>query len=150
MTETKEVLYEVKDRIATITLNRPDKRNSINASILIGLTLGFDQADKDIAVSAVILIGAEGHFCSGADLGGDSFSGQQSFLEVHEGRGQFAQLLLKMNQCKKPILAAVEGYCLAGGMGLCLSSDIIIASEDTNSAPLKSNAAFGPTWSPQS
>ena len=81
-------------------------------------------------MSAVILIGAGGNFCSGADLGGGGFSGRQSFLEVHEGRGHFTQLLLKMNQCRKPILAAVEGYCLAGGMGLCLSSDIIIASED--------------------
>ena len=130
MTETKEVLYEVKDRIAIITLNRPDKRNSINAGITSGLTLGLDQADQDPGVSAVILTGAGGNFCSGADLGGGGFSGQQSFLEVHEGRGHFARLLLKMNKCRKPILAAVEGYCLAGGMGLCLSSDIVIASED--------------------
>jgi len=130
MTEAKEVLYEIKDRIATITLNRPDQRNSINAGIIAGLNLGLDQADQDPGVSAVILTGAGGHFCSGADLGGSGFSGQQSFLDVHEGRGHFARLLLKMNRCRKPILAAVEGYCLAGGMGLCLSSDIVIASED--------------------
>lgn len=130
MTETKEVLYEVKDRVAIITLNRPDKRNSINAGIISGLTLGLDQADQDPSVSAVILIGAGGNFCSGADLGAGGFLGQQSFLDVHENRGHFARLLLKMNQCRKPILAAVEGYCLAGGMGLCLSSDIVVASED--------------------
>jgi enoyl-CoA hydratase len=130
MTETKEVLYEVKDRIATITLNRPEKRNSINGGIISGMNNGLDQADQDPGVSAVILIGAGGHFCSGADLGGGGFAGQQSFLEVHEGRGHYARLLLKMNQCRKPILAAIEGYCLAGGIGLCLSSDIVIASED--------------------
>jgi len=128
--ENKDVLYEVKNRIATITLNRPDKRNSINAGITAGLTQGLEQADRDPEVSAVVLIGAGGNFCSGADLGGGGFSGQQSFLEVHEGRGHFAQLLLNMNRCRKPILAAVEGYCLAGGMGLCLSSDIVIASQD--------------------
>jgi len=127
----EEVLYEVQDRVATITLNRPDTRNSISAGIRAGLSEGFDRADQDPGVSAVILTGAGGNFCSGADLGGGgSFSGQQSFLDVHEGRGQFAQLLLQMNKCRKPILAAVEGYCLAGGMGLCLSSDIVIASED--------------------
>jgi enoyl-CoA hydratase len=130
MAENTEVLYDVKGRVATITLNRPEKRNSINAGIMIGISRGLDQADRDPAVSAVILIGAGGHFCSGADLGGGGFSGQQSFLEVHEGRGEFAKVLLKMNQCRKPILAAVEGYCLAGGMGLCLSSDIVIASEE--------------------
>ena len=130
MTETREVLYEVKDRIAVITLNRPDQRNSINGGIIAGLNLGLDQADQDPGVSAVILNGAGGHFCSGADLGGSGFSGKQSFLEVHEGRGHFARVLLQMNRCRKPILGAVEGYCLAGGMGLCLSCDIVIASED--------------------
>lgn len=130
MAETKEVLYEVKDRIATITLNRPEKRNSINGGIISGLNQGLDQADRDQGVSAVILIGAGGNFCSGADLGGGGFIVQPSFLEVHEDRGHYARLLLKMNQCRKPIVAAVEGYCLAGGIGLCLSSDIVIASED--------------------
>ncbi len=130
MTETNEVLYEVKDRIATITLNRPEKRNSINGGIISGMNQGLDQADRDPGVSAVILIGAGGNFCSGADLGGGGFIVQPSFLEVHEDRGHYARLLLKMNQCRKPIVAAVEGYCLAGGVGLCLSSDIVIASED--------------------
>jgi enoyl-CoA hydratase len=130
MTETSQVLYEVKGRIATITLNRPETRNSINPVITSGLSNHLDQADQDPGVSAVVLTGAGGNFCSGADLGGGGFSGQQSFLELHEGRGHFARLLLQMNQCRKPILAAVEGYCLAGGMGLCLSSDIAIASED--------------------
>ena len=130
MAETNEVLYEVKDRIATITLNRPEKRNSINGGIISGMNQGLDQADQDPGVSAVILIGAGGNFCSGADLGGGGFIVQPSFLEVHEDRGHYARLLLKMNQCRKPIVAAVEGYCLAGGVGLCLSSDIVIASED--------------------
>lgn len=129
MTEA-EVLYEVKDRIATITLNRPEKRNAINAGITTGLNQDLDRADQDPDVAVIILTGAGGNFCSGADLGGGGFSGRQSFLEIHEGRGQYAQLLLKMNKCRKPILAAIEGYCLAGGMGLCLSSDLAIASED--------------------
>ena len=49
---------------------------------------------------------------------------------MHEDRSHYAGLLAKMNKCKKPILAAVEGYCLAGGMGLCMSSDVVIASEE--------------------
>ena len=130
MTEVKEVLYEVKDRIATITLNRPERRNAINAGIINGMSQGLDQADQDPGVSAIILTGSGGHFCSGADLGGGGFAGQQSFLDLHEDRGHYAQMLLKMNRCRKPILAAIEGYCLAGGMGLCLASDLAIADEE--------------------
>ena len=131
MTNSEEVLYEVKDRVAAITINRPESRNSLNANVIYGIGNYLDQANKDQEVGAVVLSGAGGKaFCAGADLAG-GFFGQESFLEVHEGRGDFAELLVKMNKCKKPVLAAVEGYCLAGGMGLCLSSDLVIASDDS-------------------
>jgi enoyl-CoA hydratase/carnithine racemase len=129
MSETNEVLYEVKEKVASITINRPDRRNALNPNVMAGLSKCFDQAGADPSVSAIILAGAGGNFCSGADLGG-SFGGDQSFLDMHYDRGHYAELLVKMNTCKKPILAAVEGYCLAGGMGLCLSSDVAVASED--------------------
>lgn len=132
MSETREVLYEVKDKTATITINRPERRNALNPNVMEGLNRYLDQAGSDPNVSAVILTGAGGNFCAGADLGG--FSAEQSFLDMHEDRAYYADLLVKMNRCKKPILAAIEGYCLAGGVGLCLSSDVVIASE---------NAQFG-------
>jgi enoyl-CoA hydratase/carnithine racemase len=129
MSGGKEVLYEANERIATMTLNRPERRNAINAGIIDGMNRGLEEADRDPEVSVVILTGSGGHFCSGADLGGGGFSGQQSFLDLHEDRGHYARLLLNMNKCRKPILAAIEGYCLAGGMGLCLASDLVIADE---------------------
>ncbi len=129
MSENQEVLYDVKDKVATITINRPKRRNALNPGVMQGLNQYLDQAGADPDVSAIILTGAEGNFCSGADLGG-SFGGDQSFLGMHNDRSHYANLLVKMNACKKPILAAIEGYCLAGGMGLCLSSDVVIASED--------------------
>lgn len=129
MSENQEVLYEVKDKVVTITINRPKRRNALNPDVMAGLNKYFDQAGEAPDVSAIILTGAEGNFCSGADLGG-SFGGEQSYLDMHYDRGRYADLLIKMNKCKKPILAAIEGYCLAGGMGLCLSSDVVIASED--------------------
>ncbi|MHC4355718.1 MAG: enoyl-CoA hydratase/isomerase family protein [Planctomycetota bacterium] len=129
MSETQEVLYEVKDKVATITLNRPERRNALNPGVMGGLNQYLDEAGADGGVSAIILTGAGGNFCSGADLGG-GFSGEQSFLDLHYDRGNYAALLVKMTKCKKPILAAIEGYCLAGGMGLCLSSDVVIAAED--------------------
>lgn len=129
MSENQDVLYEVKDKVATITINRPKRRNALNPNVMADLNKYIDQSNEAPDVSAIILTGAEGNFCSGADLGG-SFGGEQSYLDMHYDRGNYAGLLIKMNQCKKPILAAIEGYCLAGGMGLCLSSDVVIASED--------------------
>lgn len=124
-----EVLYEIKDKTATITINRPERRNSLNDNVMVGLNDYFDQAAADPSVSAVVLTGAGGTFCAGADLGG-SFGADKSFLDMHEDRSYYAGLLVKMHRCPKPILAAIEGYCLAGGMGLCLSSDVVIASDD--------------------
>ncbi len=129
MSENPEVLYDLKDKVATITINRPKRRNALNPGVMAGLNQYLDQSDADPDVSAIVLTGAEGNFCSGADLGG-GFGGDQSFLDMHNDRGNYANLLVKMNKCKKPILAAIEGYCLAGGMGLCLSSDVVIARED--------------------
>ena len=129
MSENHEVLYDVKDKVATITLNRPERRNALNPGVMAGMNKYLDEAGADSGVSSILLTGAGGNFCSGADLGG-SFDADQSFLDMHYDRGHYAALLLKMNACKKPILAAIEGYCLAGGMGLCLSSDVAIASED--------------------
>jgi enoyl-CoA hydratase/carnithine racemase len=129
MSENQEVLYEVKDKVATIIMNRPQRRNALNTNVMAGLNQYLDEAGAASDVSAIILTGAGGNFCSGADLGG-GFGGDQSYLDMHYDRGHYAELLVKMNKCKKPILAAIEGYCLAGGMGLCMSSDVVIASED--------------------
>jgi len=129
MSENREVLYEIKDKVATIAINRPERKNALNPAVMADLNKFLDQAGSAPDVSAIILTGAGGNFCSGADLGG-GFSGEQSFLDMHYDRGHYAELLVKMNSCKKPILAAIEGYCLAGGMGLCLSSDVAVASED--------------------
>jgi len=131
MGNSEVVLYEVTDYVATITINRPEARNALNADVLKGLNTAVDRADEDNDVRVIVLTGAGGKaFCAGADLGG-SFTGQESFLEIHRARSDFPRVLNRMNQCRKAILGAVEGYCLAGGMGLCLSCDIVIASDDS-------------------
>jgi enoyl-CoA hydratase len=127
----EHVIYEVRNRVGWITINRQEARNSISEGVLAALNHLIDGAAEDAETSAFVISGAGGKaFCAGADMG-NTFAGKQSFLEMHEGNGKFAKLLAKMNQCKKPILAAVEGYCLAGGMGLCLSCDLVIASDDS-------------------
>ncbi len=131
MTSTDEVLYGVADRVATITINRPERKNAINDGVLSGLRRYLDQAAADAQVGTIVLRGADGNFCAGADLGGGLVGdAPPSFLELHHGRGSYARLLLHMNACPKPILAAIEGYCLAGAIGLCLASDIVISRDD--------------------
>jgi enoyl-CoA hydratase/carnithine racemase len=128
MSGTQEVIYGLSERVATITINRPERRNAFTPEVMAGLSRYLDRAGADPQVGAIILTGAGDHFCTGADLGG-GFGSEESFLDQHQDRGRYRELLLGMNQCPKPILAAIKGYCLAGGMGLCLSSDVVIAHE---------------------
>ncbi len=130
MSATDEVLFTVDDRVATITINRPDKRNALNGAVISGLHRLLDEVSDRSDIGAAVLMGAGGTFCAGADLGSGLATEPMSFLDEHEGRGDYARLLRHMNSCKKPILAAIEGYCLAGGMGLCLAADMVIAAEE--------------------
>jgi enoyl-CoA hydratase/carnithine racemase len=131
MTSTDEVLYTVADRVATITINRPDRKNAINEAVTAGLRGCLERAAADPEVGSIVLRGAGGNFCAGADLGSGLMSGARpSFLELHQGRGEYARTLVEIMACPKPVLAAIEGYCLAGGIGLCLASDIAVARDD--------------------
>ncbi len=124
------VLYEVKDHIARVTINRPEARNAISPEVSVRLRELLQKAREDTEVRVVILSGAGGRaFSAGADLGSGMFQQDQSLLERHEGRGAFAEIFKEMNNLGKPIIAAVSGYCLAGGFGLALACDLIIASE---------------------
>ena len=127
------VLYEVKDHIARITINRPEARNALSPQVTDGLQELFRKAKEDRDVRVVVLSGAGGRaFSAGADLGGGMFQQDQSFLDRHEGRGLFAEIFRTMNGLGKPIIGAVSGYCLAGGFGLALACDIIIATDDSS------------------
>jgi enoyl-CoA hydratase/carnithine racemase len=126
-----QIIYEVKNRVGWITINRPEAGNAMSEDALAALNFLIDGASTDIETNALVIRGAGGKaFCTGADLG-NMFKTDESFIDMHEGRSRFSRLLAKMNQCKKPIIAAVEGYCLAGGVGLCLSCDLVIASDDS-------------------
>jgi enoyl-CoA hydratase len=113
------VRYETEDRVAVITMNRPDKRNAINVDMREGLFAAFERARDDEDVWAVIITGAGGNFSSGHDL---TMIGERA----RPGRST-DDLYLLMRSVWKPIIAAVEGYCLAQGAGMALCSDIRIA-----------------------
>lgn len=126
------VLYATKDQVARITINRPEARNALSPEVIEGLAATLLRAKQDPDARVVVLTGAgDEAFSAGGDLGGRGLR-PQGFLEQHEARGRFAELFRIMNGLGKPIVARVNGYCLAGGFGLALGCDLIVASNDSS------------------
>src|SRR5919197_3989899 len=124
----EELLYEVDAGIARVTLNRPDQRNALNGELLAALVEAMKRARDDEAVRAVVLTGAgEKVFCAGADLGG--FGSDTPLVEKHFASDLFLEFFRLMPRLGKPSLCALNGHVLAGGMGLALSCDLLIAKE---------------------
>jgi 3-hydroxypropionyl-coenzyme A dehydratase len=125
---TEELLYDVEGGVATVTLNRPDQRNALNAELLAALVEAMKRARNDEAVRAVVLTGAgENVFCAGADLGG--FAADAPLVDKHFASDLFLEFFRLMPRLSKPSLCAANGHVLAGGMGLALSCDLLIAKE---------------------
>jgi enoyl-CoA hydratase len=127
MSEENPVLTEVRGPILIVTLNRPEAKNAANLALSKGVAAAIDRLDADDALSVGIIAGAGGTFCSGMDLKG-FLKGERPSIP---GRG-FAGLTEAPP--KKPLIAAVDGYALAGGMEIALSCDMIVANR---------NAKFG-------
>src|SRR5947207_5176978 len=126
---TGEVLYEVDGGAARVTINRPERRNAMSYGVMSGLRDGMARARADDAVRVVVLTGAgDKAFCAGADLTG--IVENAGAAAAHEGRGVLADLFRDMWALGKPIVARVRGFALAGGCGLALSCDFVIAAED--------------------
>src|SRR5436305_1896591 len=123
------LLYDVADGVATITINRPERRNALSWTVMSELRTAFEAAKSDAAVRVVTLTGAgDKAFCAGADLTG--MRADAGWAEVHDGRGELARLFRSMWELGKPIVARVRGYALAGGFGLCLACDFVVAADD--------------------
>ena len=126
-----EVLYEVDAgrAVATITINRPERRNALSWDVIAKLRDALASAAGDDAVRVVVLTGAgDRAFSAGADL--TNMADGAGFLDLHEGRGGLAELFLDLYGLGKPTVARVRGYALAGGFGLALACDFVVASED--------------------
>jgi enoyl-CoA hydratase len=124
----EQLLYDVADGVATLTLNRPDQRNALSGQLLGELVDAMKGARDDEGVRAVVVTGAgDKVFCAGADLGG--FAVEAPLVEKHFASDRFIELFWLMAELGKPTLCAANGHVLAGGMGLALSCDLVIAKE---------------------
>ena len=124
----EQLLYETSDGVATVTLNRPEQRNALSNTMLAELVDAMERVRDDEAVRAVVLTGAgDKVFCAGADLGG--FAADVPLVEKHFGSDLFLRFFRLMPRLGKPSLCAANGHVLAGGMGLALSCDLVIAKE---------------------
>ncbi len=130
----EQIIYDVQDRILTLTLNRPDNLNAFTETMREELIDAFDRADADDAVRAIVLTGAGRGFCAGADLGRgrDTFNyekrGAEAEGEIKRDGGGLVSL--RIFQLRKPIIAAVNGPAVGVGVTMQCPMDIRLASEE--------------------
>ena len=144
MTDYTQVIYELKDAVACLTLNRPDKRNALGEQIVKDLKGALGEAEGEEQVRVIVLRGAGKDFCAGADLAQLERISRASVLENLDSASHFADLLLKLRQLKKPVIAAVHGRALAGGAGLASACDLIIAARSAQFAYTEVKIGFIP------
>jgi enoyl-CoA hydratase/carnithine racemase len=123
------VLAETVDGVTTLTINRPEVHNALSWSVLSELRTALASAKLDPATRVVVLTGAgDKAFCAGADLSG--MAADAGYAELHDGRGELARFFRDLWELGKPTVAKVRGWCLAGGFGVALACDIVVASDD--------------------
>lgn len=136
---SSQVLYEVSDKIGTITLNRPEKLNAMSRSLLNELEATFEEAKIDPNVKVVLLKGSGRSFCAGYDLAPDDwilsqygadFDGPVDAVQDREDVTEILEYWLRLWKFPKPIIAEVQGVCLSGAGELLAMADIVVAAED--------------------
>ena len=140
------VLVDIHDRVAVITLNRPDQRNALNRAVRRALPRAIAESDADDAVDVMILTGADPAFCAGVDLkefGAGEVQQGEGFAEVGDGRTPFRGALPPH---AKPLIGAVNGVAVTGGFEVALNCDFLIASERARFADTHARVGVMPGW----
>ncbi len=135
----EHLLYRVENNVAYFTINREPQRNAISRDTINLFLKYLDDAEGDEDVRVILVTGSgDKAFCSGADLGAASAG------KMQDGFRQYARLLKRLAAYPKPVVARVNGYCLAGGMGLMLACDIVIARNDAKFGTPEVNVGLWP------
>ena len=134
------VIFEVEQNTAIITLNRPERRNSINRALLAGLYDSIDRVSQNDEIRAAIITGNGKSFCSGIDL---SVIGKEN---IFDPRGDGVDLPEVFGRCEKPIIGAVNGHAITGGFEIALNCDFLIGSEQAMFADTHAKVGIHPGW----
>jgi len=121
--------YQVDGAIARVILNRPEKRNALNAELVAALTGALAHSAADPAIRVVLITAAGPDFCAGADLNELNESADNTFEDHVESARKLADVFLEMRKHPRPIVAAVHGRALGGGCGVATACDIVLAAE---------------------
>jgi enoyl-CoA hydratase/carnithine racemase len=138
----EQVLLESDAHVATVTLNRPEQRNPLSATMLRDLAAGLRWCKEQADVRVVILTGAGRVFCAGADL--TSFDGDTTGLEKFRSRDLFVDLFVLMSELGKPIVGRINGHALAGGLGLACSCDLLVSVDTATFGTPEINVGIWP------
>jgi enoyl-CoA hydratase/carnithine racemase len=138
----ENILYEVDGGVATITLNQPDKRNALSHEMLDDLIRAFGEAKEDAAVGVVVLTGAGTVFSAGGDLSG--FSADVPLAHKHYATQRFPQLFREIAELGKPTICKVNGHVVAGGLGVALACDLVVATDEAKFSTPEINIGLFP------
>jgi len=142
--ELKNILFEKKNGVATITINRPKALNAMNEETILEILSALDDAEKDETIKVVVITGAgDRAFSAGADISG--MKGKTP-LEMEKSSQLGQQVMDTVEDLEKPVIAAINGYALGGGLELAMACDLRIASENARLGQPEINIGLIPGW----
>jgi enoyl-CoA hydratase len=134
------ILFNVENQVAVITLNRPEKRNSINQALLTGLYEAIEKIEASKTIRAGVITGKGKSFCAGIDL--SALATENLF----DPRGDKKDMPEIFSNCTKPLICAVNGHAITGGFEIALNCDFMIASENASFADTHAKVGIHPGW----
>lgn len=137
---------EQRGHVLVLTMNRPEARNALSPEMLVGLADAWDRVDSDDSIRVAVLTGTGGVFCAGADLKAmnDSQNTSDAAQRMRSDAGLAWKALLRSHRLTKPLIAAVEGYALAGGTEILQATDIRVAGESATFGVVEVTRALFP------
>jgi methylglutaconyl-CoA hydratase len=142
--DSTPLLVQIEGGIGRLTLNRPEKRNALDRPLVLALLHGLAQMEADDAVTVVTIEGAGDDFCAGADLAELEVATRATVPENIAAVSPLAELFVRIRTLRKPVVALVRGRALAGGCGLAVACDLVLASESAHFGFPETSIGFVP------